>query len=178
MCKSGLGEGVWKRTVVIQQCAGHPSYTYDSVSDPSHKSAELKDISEVVTGNGGVEKICQSMISESDNVLIDESNQLLELKEIFMNDKEPVSFLMESFLNNTYLDNTSKKTQQRFIENNMTYLLSEFLSTSDKVTGISSNNILNESNVQGLMQDYSFNHSDPNYQSTSFMRNLLNSYLG
>ena len=26
MCMSGLEEGVWKRTVVIQQCAGHPSY--------------------------------------------------------------------------------------------------------------------------------------------------------
>lgn len=164
---------------VNEVCEPTVFVTYDSVSDPSHKSAELKDISEIVTGNGGVEKICQSMVSESnDNILIDESNQLLELRDIFTNDSEPVSFLLESFLNNKSLDYSSKNTQRRFIENNMTNLLSEYLSTSDYVNGISSNSILNESNVQGLMQDYSYNHSNPNYQSTSFMRNLLDSYLG
>ena len=158
--------------------------TYDSVSDPSHKSAELKDISEIVTGTGGVEKICQSMVSENtgDQVLIDESNQLFELRQIFANSDdshyEPVSFLLENFLNNKFLDNRDSKTRQNFIENNMTNLLSEYLSSSDSIYGISNYSTLNESNVHDLMKDYSHNHSNSYYHQTSFMRDLINSYIG
>ena len=167
---------------IMEVCEPTVFVTYDAVSDPSHKTAELKDISEVVTGTGGVEKICQSLVSEnSDQIMIDESNQLLELREIFTreDDKvEPVSVLLENFLNNTHMDSASLIKQKRFVQGSMSALLSEYLSTSDPVTGVSTVDTLNESNVQSLMKDYASNHSDTNYQKTSFMRSLIDSYIG
>ena len=166
---------------IMEVCEPTVFVTYDSVSDPSHKTAELKDISEVVTGTGGVEKVCQSLVAESnsDQVIIDESNQLVELRSIFVNDKsEPVTALLEAFLNNSTLDNAPAKKQKKFVQNSMSALLSEYLSSSDKITGISEYENLNESNVHDLMQDYSYNHDNPKYQQTSFMRSLVEHYLG
>ena len=161
---------------IMEVCQPTVFVTYDAVSDPSHKSAELKDITEVITNTGDFHKICQPV---SESQILDESSQLYELKDIFCNEStNPVSALVESFMNHTELDNMPLSTQKSFVQNNMTSLLSEYLSTSDKVSGISSNSILNESNVHDFMTDYSFNHSNPKYSSASFMRDRINKYLG
>lgn len=162
---------------IMEVCQPTVFVTYDAVSDPSHKSAELKDITAVITNAGDFDKVCRPIGESSD--ILDESNELYQLREIFCNEIEldRVNVVVESFMNNLYMDYMPQKVQQNFIESNMTSLLGEYLSTSDYVTGISTNNVLNESNVMNFMSDYAINHSSPEYNTTSFMRNLTKQYL-
>ena len=115
----------------------------------------------------------------SNTLIISSNNQLYELREIFCNEIETnrVNVLVESFMNNLYMDYMPQKVQQNFIESNMTSLLGEYLSTSDYNTGISTNSVLNESNVMNFMKDYAINHNSSEYNTTSFMRNLTKQYL-
>ena len=162
---------------IMEVCQPTVFVTYDAVSDPSHKSAELKDITAVITNAGDFDKVCKPIGESSD--ILDESNELYQLREIFCNEMEldRVNVVVESFMNNLYMDYMPQKVQQNFIESNMTSLLGEYLSTSDYVTGISTNNVLNESNVMNFMSDYATNHNSPEYNTTSFMRNLTKQYL-
>lgn len=161
---------------IMEVCQPTIFVTYDAVSDPSHKSAELKDITAVITNAGDFDKVCRPIGESSD--ILDESNQLYDLKEIFYSNQQtidPVSLLVENFMNK---DITNIRNEKQFVINNMTNLISEYLTTSDKITGISEYDVLNETNVHDLMTDYALNHSDNNYSSISFIKNKINEYLG
>ena len=164
---------------ILEVCTPAIFVTYDAVSDPSHKVAELKDITDIITSASGLNKIQTAITESSDGqIILDESNSLYDLYTQFKDViREPVTLLVENFINNRDLDYADSNIQSNFVQKNMQTLLSEYLSSSDYETGISTYQSLNESNVHSLMQDYSNNWTDPNYQSTSFMRDKILKYL-
>lgn len=157
--------------------------TYDAVTDPSHKTAELTDISEVITNANEMKKM-RSVVENNNDVALDESNALFELSQVFSinnGSTEPVRALIEHFIDSP-ISNTdvyrNSTTESKFVQNNMVALLSEYLSSSDKVSGISSYSTLNESNVQSLMQDYAHNHRSKDYSTVKSARSKIEEYLG
>ena len=164
---------------ILEVCTPAIFVTYDAVSDPSHKIAELKDVTEIITSANGLNKIQTAISEDNGQILLDESNSLYDLYNKFKDViKEPVTLLIENFMNNRNLDYADSNTQNNFVQKNMKTLLLEYLSTSNYESGISSYQTLNESNVHSFMQDYCNNRTDINYQSTSFMRNKILEYLG
>lgn len=165
---------------ILEVCAPAIFVTYDAVSDPSHKVAELKDVTDIITSVDGLHKIQTAITEAQENgpLVLDESNALndlyLQFKGVI---KDPVSLLVENFMNNKDLDYSDSNTQKDFVQKNMLNILSEYMSSSDYYTGISSYETLNESNVHSFLTDYCNNKSDTNYQSTSFMRNRIYEYL-
>ena len=160
--------------------------TYDSVTDPSHRSAELKDITDVITNANELNKFRSTMVSESNNVCLDESNQLLDLVHIFNtnNGVEPMAMLIENFTNSRFNNNSNMNSDRydyyegKYVQNNMTNLLSEYLSSSDRVSGISSYSTLNESNVHDVMRDYSYNYNKEPYRKVSSAKKRIEQLLG
>ena len=151
--------------------------TYDSVTDPSHKVAELVDITSVITSSGESSKLYQS--ENNSNIMIDESNSLLELKQMFMGaEREPMQLLIENFLGNTHVDHLNEETQSHFVKSNMVQLIDTFLNSSCNGTKPSTYSNLNESNVQDFMQDYAANRNEPEYNSSKFMRERIKQFLG
>ena len=153
--------------------------TYDSVTDPSHKSAELKDITSVITSTGELEKMRQ-MSENNEGICIDESNELYELAKIFKNNHstEPMVNLIEGFMNNYdyNIHNMCQEKQKKYVQKRMTGILSEYLNSSDKITGISEYSTFNESNVRDFMDDYAYTHSY-DYNDLKSIRNKINQYL-
>lgn len=157
--------------------------TYDAVTDPSHKTAEMTDISEVITNANEMSKM-RSVVENSNDVALDESNALFELSQIFSisnGSTEPVRALIENFINSP-IENSAiyndALSEAKFVQNNMTALLGEYLSSSDKKTGISKYSTLNESNVHSLMQDYANQHSSKVYSTVKSARSKIEEYLG
>ena len=108
----------------------------------------------------------------NNNVVLDESSTVLSLRNIFLNDDEtnsPLSFLIESLLygdseNFKHAHSLNKSQQKKFIECSMNRIINEFVETTpDTVDGVSSVDVLNESNVTDLLHDYCYNKK--NYDS-------------
>lgn len=156
--------------------------TYDAVTDPSHKTAELKDISDVITNANEMNKMRATIVSEND-VCLDESNQLFDLARFFSSETkstEPMESLIECFANAPYNREIYRSTESErtFVQNNMMGLLGEYLSSSDKEFGKSSWSSLNESNVRGIMDDFSYNHKTPRFSTVRSAMSVVDEYLG
>ena len=158
--------------------------TYDCVTDPSHAKANMTDISEVITNANQLKAFKESTIANNSNeVVLDESNSFLELAEMFTIDldkQDPMKALLEGFFNESVNPTSVSSTPEReekFVRTNMTSLLSEFLSTSDKINGISNVSVLNESNVHTVMKDYAMNKNEKPYKKVSSARERIESLL-
>lgn len=152
--------------------------TYDAVTDPSHKSAELKDITGVITNAADLEKFRTTTMHENDQVIIDESNELISLMQYFRRNQynsNPIECLVENFMGNEF-NGMSPSHQKNYVHNSMNGLLSEYLSSSDKVNGISNHSVLNESNVHNFMHDYAYNRNQ--YNNVSVMKSKIEQFLG
>lgn len=152
--------------------------TYDAVTDPSHKTAELTDISEVITNASQMNKFKTAIVSENETC-IDESNELFALSQLFIKESynpEPVTALIESFIDNRAFP--SADAESRYVQGNMARLLGSYLASSDRATGVSQYGVLNESNVHSLMTDYAYNHGKKPYQTVRGVRAKIDEYLG
>ena len=128
--------------------------THDAVTTPSHESAVLQDITDVLTNSRGLTKM-RMMTEGSGDVVLDESDSLCMLADVFLSDTsvENMNALMEGFLHDYYADLPNEaKTTRMTARTNM--LLREFLDTSDRYTGVSVLSPLNESNVHAFMDDF------------------------
>lgn len=152
------------------------TYLSLSVTDPSHKKAQLTDISSVITSNGELTKVCSAPISEQ--TAINESSLLLEFKDLFTEKVDPLKILLERFDSKTFgSKDIDEQKVVRYGKKTFDMILSEYLGTSDKITGKSSNPVYNESNVQDLMQDYAHTHKKE-YTSYDRIADKIKKYLG
>ena len=157
--------------------------TYDCVTDPSHAKANMTDISEVITNANQLKAFKESAIANnSGEVVLDESNAFLELAEMFsidLNKPDPMKALLEGFFNNESNSNiiNNPVKEEKFVQTNMTSLLSEFLTTSDKINGISDISVLNETNVHNIMHDYAYNKKEKPYKRIRTARERIESLL-
>ena len=160
--------------------------TYDSVTDPSHKTAQLTSITDVMTNVGNIDKVCTALpVIEGvdldavdvplNKIFLDESVGVLEFKQ-FYEFKDPVQAIVKGFLGISKDKNISESRKVSYGKKGMDMLLQEFLNTSDKKYGISSTNVLNESNVHSLMQDYANTHKTE-YNTSDKIRNKILKYL-
>ena len=148
--------------------------TYDSVVTPSHSSAELKDITHVISNNN-IFKLAESDNSNG-NVAINESAELLSLRDLFL-ESNPMKNIIDNFLTGKFrrMSNLSESQKVNYGKRSMDMLLYDYLSSSDKNTGSSSYNNLNESNVRSLMDDYAYSHKD--YNSSSIISDKIKKFL-
>ena len=155
--------------------------TYDAVTDPSHKTAEMTDISEVITNANQMQKM-RSVVENSESVALDESDTLFAFSKLFTmnNNTEPVKALIENFVNapikhpDVY---SNEFSEGKFVRNNIVSLLSEYLSSSDRDFGISSYSTLNESNVHSFMSDFAYNYNTPSWSTVKSVRGKIEEYL-
>jgi hypothetical protein len=149
--------------------------TYDAVTDPSHTTAELKDISSVITSADAMVKLAEN--TDDDSVVINECNELVLLRDLFLQ-SNPVSALIENFLGGTISNSQALNEDQkvRYGKSNINMLIQDYLSTSDYQTGISSNPLLNETNVHGLLNDYANTHRTE-YNSTKDIKSKIAHFL-
>lgn len=160
--------------------------TYDSVTDPSHKSAQLTSITNVMTDIGNIDKICSATpVLEDvdlattnlplDKIFLDESAYVLQFKTLF-EFKDPMKALVEGFLGINKSQDISESAKVSYGKKAMDILLKEYICTSDKKKGISTNKDLNESNVHGLMNDYANTHKTE-FNTGNKIRDKILQYL-
>lgn len=150
--------------------------TYDSVTDPSHKTAQLTDITNAVSAMNNINKICTTNISEASNIALDESVSFMEFSDLFEM-KNPMDGILKRFLGETYYNETfSEKQKVECGKTVMDNILKRFMSTSCKKSGISTVKDLNESNVHDLMTDYAYTHKTE-YDTSEKIRKKILKYL-
>ena len=150
--------------------------TYDAVTDPSHKTCVLTDISNIIHSAGEMKRLSEST---GDLSALDESSTFISLHEMFYPSFDCLNAfdnLLESFLVGNNMNQS--QPQNQIVQKGkatLDYLLQEFLDSSDKITGISSYGVLNESNVQEMLHEYSANHS--NIKTSDQLSYMINKFL-
>lgn len=154
---------------ITEVCSPCVLVTWDMVENPSHTEARMVKVTNAIRNPRGLN---ESSYGKNSNVVLDESSTVLSLRNIFLNDDEtnsPLSFLIESLLygdsdNFKHAHSLNKNQQKKFIECSMNRIINEFIETTpDTVDGVSSVDVLNESNVTDFLHDYC--HNKKNYDS-------------
>jgi hypothetical protein len=149
--------------------------TYDCVTDPSHKNCVLTDITNVIHSAAEMKRLSENVGLD---VALDESEALASMCEFFYpgySTMRNFEDLLENVMTGKISVNLPEQKAVKVVKNKLDNLLEDFLNTSDKKTGISSDPFLNESNVHDVMREYSETHRTLN--TVDEIKNLLKKNL-